>query len=473
MKRPTMLYVYVAAVFVLAGALCIRFVVGGAFAVPREAASFWNAIAALTALGILAEALSLDLRIGTARSSAVFVPHLAAILLVGPAWSMAIAAFVALVAETFLRRKPLIKVIYNTSASSLSVALAGMFYLTASGSFSVSSFSINPAGYLGAVVAYWVVLNGGAATAVSLSTGAELGETWNQFVAKGLIKDVLSSTISVLLAFLFIALGLWGLVLVLAPIFFVRQELHQNLQLEQTNRELLVLMVKSIEARDPYTSGHSVRVARYAKALARALALPSKEVEQIETAALLHDVGKIYEEFAFILRKPGGLSTEERDLMRSHPVKSAELVSTISSLRGYVEGCVRAHHESFDGSGYPDGLAGNEIPVGARIIMVADTADAMMTSRPYREALDYEQVQAELDKYAGTQFDPEVVAAFRMSAAMRQLIEQRDVAELLPAEGISRSRSHRWSSQHAAENRRTSFPTSPAVATKRSNVGPA
>jgi putative nucleotidyltransferase with HDIG domain len=275
-----------------------------------------------------------------------------------------------------------------------------------------------------------------------------------------------------LFAFLFIALGLWGLVLVLVPIFFVRHEMHQNLQLEQTNRELLVLMVKSIEARDPYTSGHSVRVSSYAKALARALALPAKEVEQIETAALLHDVGKIYEEFAVILRKAGRLSEDERALMRSHPVKSAELVSTISSLRGYVEGCVRAHHENFDGSGYPDGLVGNEIPVGARIIMVADTADAMMTSRPYRDALKFEQVQEELDRYSGTQFDPEVVNAFRLNASIRRQIEQREVAVLLPAEGVAKPKTARWSSQSAME-RRPSFPGSTGVEKNRFKAGPA
>jgi putative nucleotidyltransferase with HDIG domain len=210
------------------------------------------------------------------------------------------------------------------------------------------------------------------------------------------------------------------------PLFFVRHLHRTNLRLEQANRDLLELMVKSIEARDPYTSGHSVRVALYAKALARAMGLPAKEVDQIETAALLHDVGKIYEEFAPILRKDGRLTDEEFGLMRTHPLRSAELVGTISALRGYVQNCVRAHHENFDGGGYPAGLAGEEIPVGARIIMVADTADAMMTDRPYRKALTYDNVVTEFDKYAGAQFDPTVVRAFMASTAIRRLVDQRD-----------------------------------------------
>ena len=213
--------------------------------------------------------------------------------------------------------------------------------------------------------------------------------------------------------------------LVIVPLFFVRHALHSNLKLEQTNRELLELMVKSIEARDPYTSGHSVRVASYARAIARATRLPAREIEQIETAALLHDVGKIYEEYAPILRKETRLNAEETRVIRTHPIRSAELVGTISDLRGYVQKCVRAHHENFDGGGYPDGLMGEEIPIGARIIMIADTADAMMTDRPYRQALAYEKVVAEFELLSGMQFDPKVIQAFRNSTAVRRLIEER------------------------------------------------
>jgi len=239
------------------------------------------------------------------------------------------------------------------------------------------------------------------------------------------LQDILSSSLSPLLAFVLIHLQLLGLILVIVPLFFVRHALHANLQLEQANRELLELMVKSIEARDKYTSGHSVRVSSYAKAICRALGLPAKEMEQIGTAALLHDVGKIYEEFGPILRKHSHLSAEERLLIRTHPARSGELIGTISGLRGYVERCVRAHHENYDGGGYPDGLAGDEIPLGARIIMVADTADAMMTDRPYRAALSYEEMLLELEAKSGAQFDPMVVEAFRQSTAIRRLLEER------------------------------------------------
>src|SRR5204863_9166744 len=118
---------------------------------------------------------------------------------------------------------------------------------------------------------------------------------------------------------------LLGLAVLVVPLFFVCHMYQMNLQLERANKELLELMVKAIEARAPYTSGHSVRVAKYAKALARDLSLSAKQIDSIGNAALMHDVGKIYEEFAPVLRKEGRLTPEERMLMRRHPVRSAEL----------------------------------------------------------------------------------------------------------------------------------------------------
>jgi putative nucleotidyltransferase with HDIG domain len=195
-----------------------------------------------------------------------------------------------------------------------------------------------------------------------------------------------------------------------------------NLQAERANRELLELMVKAIEARDPYTSGHSVRVSEYARSMARELGLPPKQVDDIATAALLHDVGKIYEEFAPLLRKEGRLTPEERMLMQVHPVRSADLAGTIAEFRGRVQADIRNHHENYDGSGYPDGLAAEQIPVGARIIMIADTIDAMTTDRPYRKALTLQRALEELEKYAGRQFDPRLVELVSTSPGIRRLL---------------------------------------------------
>jgi len=197
---------------------------------------------------------------------------------------------------------------------------------------------------------------------------------------------------------------------------------QMNLQAERANRELLELMVKAIEARDPYTSGHSVRVAEYARSMARELGLTPKHVDDVATAALLHDVGKIYEEFAPLLRKEGRLTPEERMLMQAHPVRSADLAATIGEFRGKVQTDIRNHHENYDGTGYPDGLAGEDIPIGARIIMIADTIDAMTTDRPYRKALTLQRALEELRKLAGQQFDPKLVDLVSRSPSIRRLL---------------------------------------------------
>src|SRR5438046_7633812 len=146
-----------------------------------------------------------------------------------------------------------------------------------------------------------------------------------------------------------------------------------DLQRGPGNRDVLELMVKAIEARDPYTPGHYQRVSQYARILAKEAGLSGRQVEQIATAALLHDVGKIYEDYAPLLRKEGKLTPEERRLLQSHPSRSAELVTTISKLQGPVADAVRYHHENFDGSGYPDGVAGENIHIGARILLVDDS----------------------------------------------------------------------------------------------------
>src|SRR2546429_1667157 len=201
--------------------------------------------------------------------------------------------------------------------------------------------------------------------------------------------------------------------------------------------EKLELMVKAMEARDPYTSGHSLRVSEYALAIARELRLSANDVDEIKRAALLHDVGKIYEEFAPLLRKEGKLTPEEKMTMQTHVTRSAQLVATAARLRGMVEAMIRHHHENFDGSGYPDGLAGEQIPVGARVIMIADTLDAMTTDRPYRNALTLGCAIEELEKYAGRQFDPDLVRLVAKSATIRRL---QGVDRRTPEPGTETSR---------------------------------
>ncbi len=430
MQRPRAIHVYVAAVFIAAAVLIGR----ASWVVPGEPSQFWNAMAAFLVLAVVSELAFLKLPMGTATSSVSFIPYLAAIALVGPAWAMALTGLATFSAETFVRRKPLIKIILNTSKEVVGVGLAGLLYLQLGGTVSLTGLVVAPFAFAIAVCGYMVVNTGAPAIAIALSSGTALGDSWNRLVGGSLLFDFLASPLALLLAFLYTEAQLAGVIVVTIPLFLIRHVYSVNLRLEQNNRDLLELMVKNLEARDPYTSGHSVRVARLADVLSRALGLPGKQIAQIGTAALLHDVGKIHEEYGVILRKQGRLTAEEMAVMRTHPIRSYELVRIISGFRGGVDLVVRHHHENYDGSGYPDGLAGEAIPIGARIIMVADTADAMTTDRPYRTALGYNEVLAELERYAGMQFDPQLVKLFGTTPAVRALVEATKVGQESPRE---------------------------------------
>ncbi len=261
-----------------------------------------------------------------------------------------------------------------------------------------------------------------------MSGGRAFREVWNLNTRGVLAYDLTASFVGVLVAWFYIRSEQWlgfgslGLIGVIVPIIAVRHVYGLYHQLEESGQELLQVMVKAIEARDPYTSGHSVRVSEMSRAVAVELGLSAREIEQVETAALLHDVGKIHEEFAPLLRKEGRLTDEETALMQTHSAKSADLVSIISKFQGFIHKSVRHHHERWDGQGYPDGIAGRDIPLGARIILIADTIDAMTTDRPYRKRLPLDVVIGELQKCKGTQFDPELVDVVVVSVAVRRLI---------------------------------------------------
>ena len=171
-----------------------------------------------------------------------------------------------------------------------------------------------------------------------------------------------------------------------------------------------MLLADTIDKRDEYTYAHSQRVAGYAGEIARAMALPRDEVELIVSAARVHDLGKIATADR-ILYKKEALTDEERQAIVAHPADGSELAGQFSMYRKGRD-YIRHHHEQWDGTGYPDGLAGTHIPLGARIITVADAYDAMTSDRPYRAALSPEIALAELRNGAGRQFDPALVDVF-------------------------------------------------------------
>lgn len=179
--------------------------------------------------------------------------------------------------------------------------------------------------------------------------------------------------------------------------------------LEESFCQTLDALAGALEARDPYTQGHTKRTAGYADAIARQLGLDVEARTLLSRAALLHDLGKIGTPDA-VLRKEGPLTPAERGEINRHPADGARILKGVDFLKAAAV-LVRHHHENYDGSGYPDGLAGGAIPLGSRILAAADTLDAMTTDRPYRKGLPFSEARAELERRAGTQFDPAVVEA--------------------------------------------------------------
>jgi len=176
------------------------------------------------------------------------------------------------------------------------------------------------------------------------------------------------------------------------------------------------MLAAAIDAKDPYTRGHSERVARYSIGIGKNLALPERDMRNLRISALLHDVGKIGIDDR-ILRKPGALSDEEFEVMKQHPAKGAAIMSGVAQLIDIIPG-MKYHHEKWSGGGYPDGLEGEQIPMQARIVAIADTFDAMTTNRPYQKAMEIGYVVEKIKSFAGTRFDPRVVDAF-VSAVKR------------------------------------------------------
>lgn len=180
-------------------------------------------------------------------------------------------------------------------------------------------------------------------------------------------------------------------------------------ELEELSTGAIRALADALDAKCDYTSGHSLRVSRFAVLIGKALGLDDEHLRDIELAGILHDIGKIGVPES-ILWKPARLTPEEQKIMSQHPVTSAQIIGELKGLKRARE-YVLHHHEYLDGSGYPDKLKGDDIPIGARIILVADAYDAMTTDRPYRKAIGHDNAIAELRKQAGTQFDPRMVEA--------------------------------------------------------------
>jgi HD-GYP domain-containing protein (c-di-GMP phosphodiesterase class II) len=408
MRTTVRVYVIVVAVASMAWLLNMS------WGVAPVAPSTWSDAFVLCGLAITAEFLSYLLP-RSAVGSIAHIPYLAAALVV-PRWPTVVVLIGVKGLVEIWSRRAFIKVTLNVSAHALMELVAIFVYLGLGGRSlleqvqSLTLTQITRADGLPALAAFAcalfvnnVIVHG----AIALSSGRSIKGVLQENQRATFALDVIAAPLVFVFAWVYAAFGAIAAATLWVPILGFRQVHSTNLELEQTNEELLELMVKSIEARDPYTSGHSRRVRQFSITIARAIGLSERQIEQIGHAALLHDVGKIYEKYAAVLAKDDKLTAEEWAIIQEHPVDGAELVATMTRLRDLIPS-IRHHHENWDGTGYPDRIAGERIPLAARIIRFADTIDAMTTERPYRRPLGEAQVRSELIRCRGTQFDPEI-----------------------------------------------------------------
>lgn len=366
----------------------------------------------LAAVGTASLLVSVPITDRGSSTSVQYLPVLAAMVVAGPAGAGMVAAASHGSAAALDRRRPLQKAVYNVAQVTLAGVVAGAVFLATGGAVGAgASLADRILPFLAASLTYFLVNRAMVTTVVSLETGEGYAEVWRQLGGGMLPMDLALSLLALLVAQLHPAWGAPGQLLLLLPVVGARIGYAAEGRSRMASRDLLKLTVKSLEAQDPYTSGHSQRVAEAARRVARELGMDREGAELVETAALLHDIGKIGVEYAEILTHEGRLTEEQFALVREHPERGAEILGSLESLDERVLRYVLHHHERWDGEGYPEGLEGERIPLGARIVGLCDAVDAMGSERSYRSALSAEAIRRELRRCSGSQFDPSVVQA--------------------------------------------------------------
>ncbi len=391
----------------------------------------WFGLSLFVLMVVLTEWLSIDIYIRNTAISTSAAPILAGTLIFGPVGALILSLAFAIVAWVKYR-SPVSRLAFNFSNQ----LTAAMLYTLILQVANVEFLGLEPVmqlllclAFMGIVYFVTTVL---VTVGISLDFGQPVREIWREkyswlapyYLAMGLIAYAL--------VFSYVHAGLFGTIVILVPLLLLRLSQVQyiektkaivnelkakNVALEKSTLEinklsegLLNTLAEVVDLRDPDVLGHSKQVAYYAVVIAHKLGLPPKQIELIRKAGLLHDIGKIGITEA-ILFKPDALTTEEYMVVKKHVTLGAELLQASNSLAQLIP-IIRHHHEHFDGSGYPDGLAGNNIPLEARIMAVADAIEAMASDRPYRCGLNYREILEELRRNAGSQFDPMVVNAF-------------------------------------------------------------
>jgi len=347
--------------------------------------------------------------------SLYLAPILAVAVLGGPSAAAIVAVLGTFELREFRREVPWWGVLYNHTFVVIPAVLAGIV-LRLSGQGVSSAATL--VGVLLAGTVFFLVTESLTALAVALRDGRSFRAVIEGNVRSYGLTMVGLTPIAWLMALAYMFVGPLIAFVFALPLYTTRAAYKAVVDIRNMFTQTVRALASAIDARDPSTKKHSEHVSGIAVEIGQAMSLSEKEIEQLEWAGLLHDIGKIGIRDSVLL-KPGRLTREERMLMNEHPAKGEEILKDVDQLAN-ERPLIRHHHEWYNGSGYPDRLIGEEIPLLARVLHVADAFEAMTASRPYRPVpLSSEEALEELHRYAGIQFDPRVVEAFVRTATAR------------------------------------------------------
>ena len=401
---PLKVKIYIGVITALAFALFI-------YLIPSlpSLSNIWLVLIFFLALSTFAEFIPVDLPVSGAVSIG-FPIDFVLILVYGPALAILITALGALIGEIIQKEsRSWYKIIFNASQFALSAGIAGIVYQELGGVIGTTNLTSYIIPALICALTYYFINSFLFMMVIHLAEGTSVWFIWKNQL-KGIIATYIAlAPIGFIMAMVYIGTGIWGIILFFFPLILARRSFELYTKMRKVYLDTIRALAAAIDAKDPYTKGHSERVAEMSVALAQELNLSDRDTENIEYTALLHDIGKIGIADS-ILGKKGSLTSQEFDKIKEHTIMGANIIEPVDFLKNSYW-AIYHHHEKYNGEGYPDGIKSENIPILARIIAVADAYDAMGSDRPYRKKLNKDKILQELKDQSGKQFDPEVVKA--------------------------------------------------------------
>ncbi len=353
----------------------------------------------------------------SAAMSHIFIVALAAVAIF-PAWLAPILVFASSFERDFgSRTYPWYKDLFNRTQSGLSTGVAAVVWWFFQSHTSLNTDLTDVIAILAASLAYFVVNVTSVVYVIHLSSGASIRKIWSENYSWLWVSYLVQAPVGLLLAKAYQTplIGGWGgftVLFMMLLLYFSRYYWDEKVKLEETFDETIEVLVAALDAKDPFTRLHSERVAAISGSIAKKMGFDEQDVKRITYAARIHDIGKVAIPDSVLL-KPGKLTADEFNLIKSHPTKGLEVLHPMRlRLSKDVQGVIVHHHERWDGTGYPSSLRGENIPLWARIVSLADAYEAMTAGRAYTRAKAPQEALNEIIMFAGRQFDPQVVQLF-------------------------------------------------------------